>query len=87
MANNSKNPRVSAEYTPISMWGYFGYQILFALPIIGWIFVIVFAISASNRNLRNFARSQFCLLIIWIVLFLVTALSGLLSSMFGSIKL
>ena len=23
------------EYTPISMWGYFGYEILFALGVLG----------------------------------------------------
>lgn len=72
-------PKIPEEYTPISMWGYFGYQILFSIPIIGWIFVIVFAISASNRNLRNFARSQFCLWIIWLVLILITSFSGFLT--------
>lgn len=54
----------SDEYKPISMWGYFGYEILFALPLIGWIILIVKALSARNVNLRNFARSYFCLLII-----------------------
>lgn len=23
---NNKTPRIPSEYTPISMWGYFGYQ-------------------------------------------------------------
>lgn len=87
MANNTKTPKIPAEYTPISMWGYFGYSILFAIPVIGWIFVIIFAISASNRNLRNFARSQFCLLIIWLVLLLISCFTGLLASIFGNVKL
>lgn len=87
MANDNKTPRIPAAYKPISMWGYFGYQILFAIPIIGWIFVIVFAISAPNYNLKNFARSQFCLWIIWIILLLASALTGLLAAMFeGLIK-
>ena len=30
------------EYKPISMWGYFGYEILFSIPIIGFIFILVF---------------------------------------------
>lgn len=82
---NSKPARIPAAYKPISMWGYFGYQILFTIPIIGWIFVIVFAISAPNYNLKNFARSQFCLWIIWLILLLVTALSGALAAMFGNL--
>ena len=64
--------RIPPEYTPISMWGYFGYQILFAIPLIGFIFLIVFALGGTrNINLRNYARSYFCLLIILIVLILV----------------
>lgn len=33
--NEQKNtPNISNEYKPITMWGYFGYQILFSIPII-----------------------------------------------------
>lgn len=47
------------EIRPISMWGYFGYQILFALPLIGTILLIVFALGGTrNINLRNY--SHFC---------------------------
>lgn len=79
MATNNKTPRIPSEYTPITMWGYFGYQILFSIPVLGWIFVIIFALTAANRNLRNFARSQFCLWIIWLVVILVSSFSGLLT--------
>ena len=54
------------------MWGYFGYQILFAIPLIGFILLLVFALGGTrNINLRNFARSYFCLLIILVILVLV----------------
>lgn len=76
---NTKN--IPAEYTPISMWGYFGYTILFNIPIIGWIIVIIFALTAQNLNLRNFARSQFCLLIIWIILACIMTVTGLFAGM------
>lgn len=76
---NTKN--VPAEYTPISMWGYFGYTILFNIPIIGWIFVVIFALTAQNLNLRNFARSQFCVLIIWLVLICIMTFTGLFAGM------
>lgn len=69
------------EYKPISMWGYFGYQILFSIPVIGWIFIVIFALTASNQNLKNFARSQFCVLIIWLILIAVSAFSGLFTTL------
>lgn len=70
--NNMNN--IPYEYKPISMWGYFGYELLFMIPCIGTILLIVFALGGtSNKNLKNFARSYFCLLILLIVLFLIIA--------------
>lgn len=85
-SSTSKTRKIPAEYTPISMWGYFGYQILFSIPLIGWIIVIVFAITASNQNLKNFARSQFCLLIIALVATVIFAATGLLATMIESLS-
>lgn len=59
------------EYRPISMWGYFGYEILFSIPVIGFICLIVFALGAKNVNKKNFARSYFCYTIICLVIFIV----------------
>lgn len=60
---------IPEEYRPISMWGYFGYQILFALPCVGLILLLVFSFGGTkNKNLKNFARSYFCVLIIAVVL-------------------
>ena len=72
--NNAVNtqPNIPDEYKPISMWGYFGYEILFAIPCIGWICLIVFALGGtSNVNLKNFARSYFCFLILAVILGLI----------------
>jgi len=59
---------IPEEYRPIGMWGYFGYEILFSIPIVGFILLIVFSITARNKNLKNFARSYFCFLIIVVVI-------------------
>lgn len=56
---------IPIEYKPISAWGYFGYNILFAIPIIGFIFLLVFALGGTrNINLKNYARSFFCIYVI-----------------------
>ncbi len=60
------NNQVPEEYRPIGMWGYFGYELLFMIPIVGLIMVLIFSFGGTaNKNLKNFARSQFC---IWIVI-------------------
>ena len=61
---------------PISMWGYFGLQILFALPVVGWVFAIVLSFVSPNVNVRNFARSYFCVLIIVGILALIAMVTG-----------
>ena len=49
------------DYQPISMWGYFGYELLFAIPCVGFVLLLVFSFGGTkNVNLRNFARSYFC---------------------------
>ena len=69
-ASNTIN--IPDEYKPISMWGYFGYELLFSIPCIGFIILLVFAFGGNkNINVRNFARSYFCYIIIAIVLALI----------------
>lgn len=64
------------QYKPIGMWGYFGYQILFSIPIVGFIFLIVFSLSSSNINRRNFARSYFCIIIIALIILAIVFITG-----------
>ncbi|MBR0038801.1 MAG: hypothetical protein IJP71_02215 [Lachnospiraceae bacterium] len=70
--NTGKNTSnaISSEYKPISMWGYFGYEILFSIPIIGFICIIIFSVGGTgNINLKNFARSRLCLLLLVLAIF------------------
>lgn len=76
---------VPEEYKPLGMWSYFLWQILFALPIIGFILVIIQALAANNKNLKNFARSYFCVLIILIVIIVIAALAGGLTDIISRI--
>ena len=71
---------VPDNYRPISMWGYFGYEILFAIPIVGFIVLLVFALGGtSNINVRNFARSKFCYLIICTIVIGILLMTGVLT--------
>ena len=60
-----QQPVIPEEYQPISVWGYFGYSVLFAIPIVGFICLLVFALGGTeNINVRNFARYHFCCLLV-----------------------
>ena len=64
------------ELKPISMWGYFGYSLLFMIPLVGFILMLIFALGGtSNVNLRNYARSQFC---VWIILLILGFVLGII---------
>lgn len=70
--------QIPAQYRPLGPWAYFGYALLFALPVIGLIFLIVYSFSDDNINRRNYARSYWCGLIIAvaiIILFAVLAMA------------
>ena len=68
--------RIPEAYRPLSAWTYFGLEILYALPIVGWVFLICHAIGSRNINKRSFARSYFCVYVIVILLVIVLLVSG-----------
>ena len=75
------NYNIPNEYKPISPIGYIGYQLLFSLPLVGFIFLIIYACGGtSNINVKNFARSYFVVLIIaFIIIFILVFLFGITS--------
>lgn len=62
------------KYRPLSPWAYFGYALLFCLPVAGLVLLIVFSFSDKNINLRNYARSFFCALLILAIIAIVIAI-------------
>lgn len=59
------------KYRPLSPWAYWGLSILYIIPLIGWIFLLVFTFSGNNINRRNFTRSFWCWDILALIAFLV----------------
>lgn len=69
--SNYNDYNLPPELEPLSPWAYFGYAILFSIPLIGVIALIVCSFSNKNINRRNFARSFFCYLVLLIGFFLI----------------
>ena len=61
-------------HRPISAWAYFGYSILFAIPVVGLIVNIILCLSDDNINLRNYARSYWCFFVVFIVVAMFVAI-------------
>lgn len=65
------------QYQPLGAWAYFGYQLLFSIPLVGFICLVIFSFDNSNINRRNFARSYFCGLVIGLVIVVILLMTGI----------
>ena len=62
--NEASEVQIPEQYKPLSPWAYFGLNLLYSIPVVGFIFLIIFSCKKSNINRRNFTRSYWCNLII-----------------------
>ena len=60
----------------LSAWAFFGYSILFVVPVLGLIFNLIFCFNSSNLTRRNFARSYWCWYIIVAIAAIIIVASG-----------
>lgn len=66
----------SQQFRPLSPWAYFGYMILFSIPLVGLIALIVLSFNSENINRRSFARSYWCVYLIALVVFIIVSVGG-----------
>lgn len=63
----------------MSPWAYFGYSLLFSIPIVGLVLLIVYSFDNSYLNRKNYARSYFIGLILALIIigaFLILSAMG-----------
>lgn len=77
--------QLPSQYKPLGAWTYFGYSLLFSIPLVGFILLIVFSCSNENINRRNYARSFFCVYAIVLILIAVLAITGGLTSVVSTL--
>ena len=65
-----------SEYKPISAWGYVGLNILYAIPVIGWLVFICHILSPDATSHRSYARSFLCMFLVYLVLGAILAVAG-----------
>ena len=79
---------IPSKYRPLTSLGFFGYTILFAIPVIGWICALVFSFNNHNISRRNLARSfllwaLICILIIALLFYLRAPIINSFLNLFG----
>lgn len=58
---------------PLGAWGFVGYTLLFMLPLLGFVFVLVFALGGTQRVcLKNYARG---VLLLWLLALVIAAVA------------
>ena len=75
---------VPPYYRPIKGIGYVGYNILYAIPIIGFIMVIVNALSEDNINKRNYARSYLWAMLIGLIISIIVGIIAAIVAVIGA---
>ena len=69
------------EYEPVSVGAYIGYMILFAIPVVGFIMMLVTAFGSGKKSLKNFARAY---LIVQIIAIVIGIISGVALGLLGA---
>lgn len=77
---SKKNYTGPSEYRPLGAWAYFGYSILFSIPLIGLIFNLIYCFSDSNINRRNYARSFWC---VYLLVFIISVALAIVAFSLG----
>ena len=77
---------IPEKYQPLRPAQYFWLTVLFAIPVIGFICLIIMSISNSNINRRNFARSYWVPLVIIAIMAAIVFISGGITTVFDYLK-
>ncbi len=75
--------KLDPRFRPLGAWAYFGYSLLFALPIVGFICLIVFSFNGNNICRRSYARSFFCGFLIAAILIGIAAIADMITGITG----
>ena len=75
--NNIDIGSLPQEYRPISSWEYFLRNLLYSIPVIGWIIALITACSDKNIHAKNHAASYFVVLIFAVIVGIIGALASI----------
>ncbi|MDR0913791.1 MAG: hypothetical protein LBM65_01285 [Oscillospiraceae bacterium] len=73
-------PPVQPEEKPVSVGQWIGYNFLFAVPIVGLVFLFMWAFDKKiNKSLSNFCRSYLIMMAIMVGLWIIAAITMIIA--------
>ena len=68
------------ELKPVSVGTFMGYQLLFCIPLVGFIMLLVTAFGSGKKSMKNFAKSillwQVIAVGLWVAIFVLLLIAG-----------
>jgi len=77
----SYNYQGPEQFRPLSPWAYFGYSLLYSIPIVGFIMLIINSVNDSNINRRNFTRMYWCAYVLIAIVLIILVATGVFASL------
>ena len=68
-----RQSELPSKFRPLSAWSYFGLSVLYAIPILGLIFLLIHSFSDKNENRRHYARSYFARFLLGVLIAIIDA--------------
>ena len=65
---SEQKPPYGTRYSVMGVGSYIGSTIVISIPVIGWLFCLIWAFAAKNQNKRNYMRM---VLIFWLVALII----------------
>ena len=72
---NNYDAMPTGKYRPLSAWAYFGWTLLYCIPIVGFVALIINSVSDTNINRRNHARSYWIALLVAVLIYVIVFLA------------
>ena len=66
-----------SKYRPVSAWGYYGLSLLYLIPVIGWVFFLVFTFHGGNINRRSYTRAIWCRFLVRLIILMLIAVGAM----------
>lgn len=75
--NKNKDHSDDPKYEPMSFGAWLGTLFILAIPIVGWVFYLLWLCGVGNKNRVRFIRAKFVLSLIFLIIFAIIIIASM----------